>query len=160
MEYTIEIAIQTKRPLTVTALERISEIGGVATGNPGERRLETTMTVTAPDIPRAVAIAIERVTERVAGMVIAVEAMTTEEADQRMEARRELVGLTEAAKILGISKQQAFALSQRKGFPPPLARLESGPVWDPEAIKGFAATWVRKPGRPKKASETIDGVNS
>jgi hypothetical protein len=159
VEYTIEIALQAKRPLTVTALERISAMGGVATGNPGERRLETTMTVAAADIPTAIAMAIQQVTERVAGTVIAIEAMTTTEADRRMEVGRELVGLKGAAQLLGISKQQAFALSQRKGFPPPFARLESGPIWHPNAIKQFAATWERKPGRPKKSPETIDSVN-
>lgn len=161
MEYTVEIAIQAKRPLTIAALERVSEMGGVATGNPGERRLETTMTVTAANIPAAIATAVERVTERVSGTVIAAEAMTTEEADRRIEAERQFVGVTEVAKMLGLTKQRISALlSQRADFPAPLARLASGPIWRPRAIELFAAGWTRKGGRPRKNPDNQRGESS
>lgn len=83
MGYTVEVAIRTAQPLTLSALESVASVGGVAAGDPGGRRIETMLTVTAPDIPRAVAKGIRIVQERVAGTVIAAAGMTTAEADRR-----------------------------------------------------------------------------
>lgn len=42
-----------------------------------------------------------------------------------------LVGLTEVAELLGVSRQRAHQLTRTPipKFPKPLARLASGPVW-------------------------------
>ena len=49
MEYFVDIKLRSRRPLTKRMLLAIAEIGGVATGKIGGRRLETTLTVTADD---------------------------------------------------------------------------------------------------------------
>lgn len=43
---------------------------------------------------------------------------------------RDLVGTTEAAEILKISRQHLYAIRNRnKNFPKPVAALAQGPVW-------------------------------
>ncbi|GEL19342.1 hypothetical protein PA7_31790 [Pseudonocardia asaccharolytica DSM 44247 = NBRC 16224] len=42
--------------------------------------------------------------------------------------------------------------SEHPEFPAPYARLGSGPIWTRPVIEHFASVWVRKPGRPAKAS--------
>ena len=82
MKYSVEIAVQTLTPLTLEQLENVAAIGGAASGTPGQRRIETTLTIEAETIPRAAESAIERVAAVVPGDVIACEIMTIEVADQ------------------------------------------------------------------------------
>ena len=49
MEYFVDIKLRSRRLLTKRMLLAIAQIGGVATGKIGGRRLETTLTVTADD---------------------------------------------------------------------------------------------------------------
>jgi predicted DNA-binding transcriptional regulator AlpA len=49
-----------------------------------------------------------------------------------------LVGLTEIAAMLGVTRQRASQLSRQKGFPPPLDRIAAGPVWREDVIKRWA----------------------
>jgi hypothetical protein len=149
MEYTVDITLRARRPLTEEALFAIAELGGAAAGRPGERHLETTLTVEAGDIRTAAAVAMERTTARVAGHVIAVKVMTTAEADRRLSERPKLVGVTEIAQMLGISKQRVSTLSKREDFPAPIETLASGPVWRAGDLSTFAAGWRRAPGRPR-----------
>ena len=63
----------------------------------------------------------------------------------------ELLGLTELAKQLGVSRQRVAQLSARDDFPKPAQRLAAGPVWAKPAVDRFAAGWERKrTGRPRK----------
>lgn len=153
MKHTVDITLHSKRRLTEKALFAVAEIGGVAVGAPGSRRLETTLTVTADDVHEAAARAIDAITERVAGDVLAVEVMTTAEHDRRLADRPTLVGVAEIAEQLGVSKQRVSALSQRDDFPRPLAHLAAGPVWRAGDLSTFATGWRRQPGRPKKLAE-------
>lgn len=50
---------------------------------------------------------------------------------------RLVVGLKEAAEMLGWSKQQVSVYINRDKFPQPSARLASGPLWDIEQIQLF-----------------------
>lgn len=84
MEYTVDIAVHARRPLTIEMLETVAAIGGAASGHVGGRRLETTLTVSARNPPEGAARAIEIVTSKVPGKVIAIEVMTTEEQDRRL----------------------------------------------------------------------------
>lgn len=62
-----------------------------------------------------------------------------------------LMGATEVAEYLEVSRQRVLELRQKKeGFPKPVAELKSGPVWDRAAIDEFVEHWERKPGRPRK----------
>jgi hypothetical protein len=62
-----------------------------------------------------------------------------------------LMGATEVAEYLEVSRQRVLELRQKKeDFPRPVAELKSGPVWDRAAIDEFVGHWERKPGRPRK----------
>lgn len=50
-----------------------------------------------------------------------------------------LAGPDEVRAILGVSRQWAAQLSQRKGFPEPLAVLAIGPVWLAQDVEAWAA---------------------
>jgi predicted DNA-binding transcriptional regulator AlpA len=42
----------------------------------------------------------------------------------------DLIGLTELAEVLGVSKNEANAIRQRHGFPQPVRKFRMGPAWD------------------------------
>jgi hypothetical protein len=50
----------------------------------------------------------------------------------------ELVGLTEIARMLGVSRQRAGQLARSVGFPSPVADLAMGPVFVAHAVSEFA----------------------
>jgi hypothetical protein len=64
--------------------------------------------------------------------------------------RARLVGVTEVAEILGVTRQRASEISQKRDFPAPLTVLAATPVWLASSVEGFAEDWIRKPGRPKR----------
>ena len=64
--------------------------------------------------------------------------------------RPTLVGIAEAAAILGVSPSRTSHLTHREDFPPPEASLACGPIWRRSAIEEFAATYRPKVGRPRK----------
>lgn len=85
--------------------------------------------------------------------VVAVEAMTEHEFDQRAETPNypELVSAAEAGEVLGVSRQRVHQLaSAHSDFPVPLYELGAGKLWTRAAMEGFARRWTRKPGRPAK----------
>ena len=49
MDYFVDIKLRSRRLLTKRMLLATAQIGGVATGRIGGRKLETTLTVTADD---------------------------------------------------------------------------------------------------------------
>ncbi|GAA0454225.1 hypothetical protein [Streptomyces olivaceiscleroticus] len=68
-----------------------------------------------------------------------------------------LAGLTEAAQVMGITKQAAARALKRAGAPRPLADLAQGPVWDLDEIETWNASRRRTPGRPRAASTDTAG---
>jgi hypothetical protein len=62
----------------------------------------------------------------------------------------ELVGVAEAATMLGVSRQRVSELAEQPAFPAPLARLKAGPVWTAASMIRFTETWDRRPGRPRQ----------
>lgn len=66
-----------------------------------------------------------------------------------------LVGLSEIASILGVSRQRAGQLVRDyEDFPSPVAELASGRIWATEAVQAWATAHpVRPPGRPTSESE-------
>lgn len=153
MDHTTEITIHTEEPLTENQLTDVAEVGGAASGEAGGRSLSTTLTVTAGSIPAAAQIAIDIIMALAPGEVIAIEVMTTVEADRRLDEPpfAELVGIAEVADMLGVTRQRASALQGRDGFPAPVAKLRAGPVWRRGDLQRFADRWTRQPGRPAKA---------
>jgi predicted DNA-binding transcriptional regulator AlpA len=58
----------------------------------------------------------------------------------------ELMGLTEIAELLGMTRGGAEKLVKREpDFPPPMAVLRGARVWDREAVE----IWARETGRIK-----------
>lgn len=158
MEYTVEITLRTARPLTQAMLTSIAGIGGAAAGMPGGREVETILTVKATSLTEAIGRGVAEIIACVPGEIVAAEAMMTAEADRRAEMPPpELVGVSEVARSLNISRQRVSALSKRQDFPAPVARLATGPVWRARDLSTFAGGWRRKPGRPKKTIDTIHG---
>lgn len=150
MEYAVDVALRTERPLTEDELFAVAEFAATA-GNPGGTRLDATVIVDAESLLDAAQRAIARVTERVAGVVIAVNAMTSDENDRRINAPRlEIIGITEIAELLSVSKQRVFQLMERDDFPRPFAVLACGSIWRKGDLSTFADGWQRKAGRPPK----------
>jgi predicted DNA-binding transcriptional regulator AlpA len=63
----------------------------------------------------------------------------------------EVVGATEAARMLGVSRQRLYQLAEREDFPPPMVQLAAGPVWLTNSILAFERSWDRRPGRRARA---------
>ena len=71
-----------------------------------------------------------------------------------------LVGLSEIATMLGVSRQRADQLVRDyEDFPAPVAELASGRIWETSAVEAWAnAHPVRPPGRPVSESDVKDDV--
>ncbi len=55
-----------------------------------------------------------------------------------------LVGTTEVAAMLGVTRQRVYQLARDDpGFPQPAVRLAAGPVWE----RGVIEAWARCTGR-------------
>ena len=57
----------------------------------------------------------------------------------------DLVGVTEAARLLGWDRRRVATYVERGAFPEPVAELASGRVWRAQDVAAFAAT--RRPRR-------------
>lgn len=53
------------------------------------------------------------------------------------------MGVAEIADLLGVTRQRVTQLAKTKGFPDPVVRLASGPVWESADVE----EWARKTGR-------------
>lgn len=72
-------------------------------------------------------------------------------AEQRRPRPQNLVGVSETAELLGVTRQRVVQLADRPDFPAPISRLSAGPVWARVSIEAFLKDWQRKPtGRPRK----------
>jgi predicted DNA-binding transcriptional regulator AlpA len=52
-----------------------------------------------------------------------------------------LLGTSEVAVVLGVSKQRIHALRKNKKFPQPIVTLAATPIWDKREITAFLAEW-------------------
>ena len=85
--------------------------------------------------------------------VVAVQAMPWEKFEESLRSPvvPQLVGVSEIAEMLAVSKQRVTQLSERDDWPPAVARLSAGPVWTEKSVDHFKRNWQRKrTGRPKK----------
>jgi hypothetical protein len=64
-----------------------------------------------------------------------------------VEVTPELVGVSEAASLLGWDRRRVATYAQRGVFPEPVASLASGRVWRREDVEAFGRQRVRRPGR-------------
>jgi hypothetical protein len=60
-----------------------------------------------------------------------------------------LVGVSEAAAILGWDRRRVITYVDRGSFPDPVARLASGRVWRRADVEAFARAWKGRSARGK-----------
>ena len=53
----------------------------------------------------------------------------------------DILGTSEVAEVLGVSKQRIHSLRQMKEFPDPVVQLASTPLWDRKDVVSFLALW-------------------
>ena len=118
-------------------------------------RFMVTLHLLAGDAPAAVATAEKhmRMHFPINGQ-LAVEAVLEAEHERRAEAPTlpELVGASEVATMLGVTRQRVHQLREHPAFPAPLVEVAMGPLWDARAVEAFARAWSRRPGRPPLAA--------
>lgn len=60
-----------------------------------------------------------------------------------------VLGLSELASVLGVSKRTASRYTEREDFPPPAAELAMGPIWMEADVKAWLETNPVRRGRPR-----------
>lgn len=121
-------------------------------------RYTVRIAVSAPEINKAVDYALSEIfsASARAGMpdwpVVDVHLTEWDEFSRQLDEPTypNVVGVSELAEMLGVSRQRASELARVESFPSPFVELASGPVWLEPNVRRFCETWVRKPGRPRK----------
>lgn len=125
----------------------------------GRRHVSATMTVPADSARAALDGALELMRGALVHMKVGeldvdeLEVVTMEELLRRVQTPNlpDLVGVTEVAEILGVSKQRVWELSKdNDSFPPAALELKAGPVWLRTSVDAWKETWPRRTGRPPK----------
>jgi hypothetical protein len=97
-----------------------------------------------------------RLVENATGLkATGVSVLTSREFDRRLEEPQfpTLVGYTEIAKDLGVSRQRAREIATTaKGFPAVAVETANGPLYVKRQVDAFTKRWDRKVGRPSVAS--------
>lgn len=83
---------------------------------------------------------------------VQLQTMAELERQNRLPTLPEMVGVSEVAELLGVTRQRASALARSPSFPHPIVELKSGPIWDRGAVDRFVETWARRPGRSPAAA--------
>lgn len=139
------------------AVRVIEEAAGVSVGHassaPG--RVGTIITVDSASWGNAASI-VSSAVKRVLGPAWdLVDLRVQTEAEQEAELERPvfppMLGITEAADILGVTRQRASQLFAEGRLPTPVVELASGPVFVESAVRAFAAQ-PRRAGRPAKVT--------
>lgn len=154
MQHRVTIELNTREPIRSEHLRRVAELGAVA-GEVGEQRLTTTLIVSGATPGDALDKAIVRLLEHVNGEVTAAEVLRADESERRraLWTFPVLLGLSEVAARLGISRQRAHKLAMHTEFPPPVARLASGPIWSADDVDRFESTWAHRSSRAPYVAE-------
>lgn len=71
-----------------------------------------------------------------------------------------VVGVSEIAELLGVTSQRAGQIARdHADFPPPVATLAAGRVWDLETVTAWIAKHPDRPsGRPRKTTTPGEGT--
>jgi hypothetical protein len=88
--------------------------------------------------------------------VVRVDVTTNDELDRQLAepVHLELVGVSEIAEILAVSRQRAHQLTKRDDFPEPIAKLAGGPVWARPYLDRFVEQWHT--GKPDVTDELAE----
>jgi hypothetical protein len=119
----------------------------------GPRDVGVRFTVRAPDAETASFQAMRTFRQVLPDLaVIAVDVQTVDEQERQLVESNvpELLGVSEVAEALGVSKQRVAELADSESFPAPIVRLRAGPIWERSAIARFLGQWDRRPGRPAR----------
>jgi hypothetical protein len=146
------------QPLTAAQIDTLVDTLDAAVGH-ADTRTTTTITAHGATVEDALRDACRRVSAALADLtpkprrawrIVRAEVRTDAELDAELARPTypEVVGVAEAAEILGVSRQRASKLLERLD---PVARLAAGPIWRADAVRTFGAV-QRRPGRPSKAS--------
>jgi hypothetical protein len=73
-----------------------------------------------------------------------------EDAVLTVELEPALVGVAEAAALLGWDKRRVATYAERGSFPPPVASLASGRVWRRDDVEAFARAFRRRQRRRQR----------
>lgn len=130
---------------------------GIVTDD-GQRRLQVEGDVEAGTIRQATDAGLKAVRAAwaeafgVAADPVGLRVLTTAAHEEEIAhpAGSDLIGYTEIAQMLGVSKQRAGQLAELTDFPAPLASPAMGPIYTRGAVEVWASSWTRKPGRPRK----------
>ena len=81
--------------------------------------------------------------------IVKLEAQTEDSLDASLATPNfpNLLGVTELAHLLGVSRQRASELAHSPSFPRPVSELASGPVWIEPTVLRYVEEWERRPGR-------------
>jgi hypothetical protein len=83
------------------------------------------------------------------GCIAELRRITGEEVDLLIELVPSIVGVAEAAEIMGWDKRRVITYIDRGHFPEPLTSLASGRIWLREDVEEYAQRWRGShPGAP------------
>ncbi|MGI8577764.1 MAG: helix-turn-helix transcriptional regulator [Nocardioidaceae bacterium] len=128
--------------------EQLEPLDGSAARIPGHG-IDITLWQDGVDPIKAATVARGQARDLVHREPQAVDVVSSQEHERRAEAPTlpQLVSSPDVAEMLGVSRQRIHQLASTDGFPDPLYRLRTGPVWDAREIEHFARNWDRRPGR-------------
>jgi predicted DNA-binding transcriptional regulator AlpA len=69
-----------------------------------------------------------------------------------MSSQLRLLGLSEVAQLLNVSKRTASRYVARSDFPKPTAELAMGPIWLAQDVEAWMRTTPVQRGRPRNRS--------
>jgi hypothetical protein len=137
-------------------MDELGERAGVVHSVTNGRRYGARFCVSAEAPASAVAEALEVFHKAVANAALPAWAVVEVQAQTMGELKRqnaepnfpELVGVTELAALLGVTRQRASALAKSQDFPASVAELRAGPVWTRPSVERFVDRWQRRVGHP------------
>jgi prophage regulatory protein len=115
--------------------------GPVTSGPDEEGRVGATVAVDASDVLEAVRVAVGAVIEALARIGVAggVDLLEAEPEDREASWRPELLGASDVARLLGVSRQRVYQLlEEREDFPRPAAELARGALWRRHEVEAWA----------------------
>lgn len=151
----VEIAAQVTDELIFAVHDELVDLGGSVSGL--DHRISAVMTISnALGVLAAVDAGAGALTAALANNghfahARAAEAITVDEHDRRLAEPTipDLAGASEAAEILGVSRQRIHQLHhENPGFPTPVVEVRMGPLWTRASIEAFDRSWARRVGRP------------
>ena len=85
------------------------------------------------------------------GCVRELRKLTGDDVTLTIELVPQIVGVAEAAEIMGWDKRRVVTYLDRAQFPEPLTSLASGRIWLREDVEAFAKEWRQRHPRPGRA---------